>query len=277
MEDMSFANYILSEKRLSEKMNIICYFKRKHDCFFDNTVIFKTEICRMFLEYVKLERPGIDLDANLILTACLLYGCKKTALSFDLQKVKTYAEEGSKYLATLGFDERFCKICKEVNRYTEQGIREKESDVLELIDNFGMLLDRDDRRAFSPVEALFIMENENLAGKENRYLRAFKDFVMEAENSVTLGLDTTKLITKWQKKINALYKYNYTKGIRAQMEYRTESKKIYIESKKIQKNKKGYKTNKNKINSERRMKQELARQMDIEHKFSDLLENKDIS
>ena len=77
MDDMSFANYILSEKRLSEKIRIICYFKRKHDCFFDNTVIFKTEICRMFLEHSK---P--DVDNNLVLTACLLYACKKSVISF---------------------------------------------------------------------------------------------------------------------------------------------------------------------------------------------------
>lgn len=273
MDNMSFANYILSEKKLSEKMKIICYFKRKHDCFFDNTVIFKTEICRMFLEYTRLE----DLDTNLILTACLLYGCKKTALAFNLEKVQSYAEDGAKYLATLGFDDRFCRICLGVNRYKEQEKREKEADILELIDNFGMLLDRDDRRAFTPVEALFILENENLLGKPNRYLEVFKEFVVAAENSETLGIDTTKIITKWQKKINALPKYDYTHGIALQVENRMESRKIYIESKKIETNKDGYRINKNQLNAERRMKQEIARQLEREHKFSDLLENQDIS
>lgn len=272
MNDMNFANYILSEKRISEKMRILCYFKKNHECFFDNTVIFKTEICRMFLEYAKL-----DIDTNLILTACLLYGCKKTALAYDLSKVQTYAEEGAKYLSTLGFDKRFCKICLGVNRYKEQKTREKESDILELIDNFGMLLDRDDRRAFTPVEALFILENENLLNKENKYLEVFKEFVMEAENSETLGIDTTKIITKWQKKINAIPKYDYIHGISAQIEYRTQARRIYIESKKIERDKDGYKTNKKQINAERRMNQEIARQIENEHKFSELLNDKSIS
>lgn len=272
MNEVNFANYILSEKRISEKMKILCYFKKKHELFFDNTVIFKTEICRMFLEYAKL-----DVDPNLVITACLLYGCKKTALAFDLSKVQTYAEEGAKYLETLGFNKKFCKICLGVNRYKEQTTREKESDILELVDNFGMLLDRDDRRAFSPVEALFILENENLNGKYNRYLNIFKAFVMEAENSETLGIDTTKIITKWQKKINSIPKYDYIHGVQAQIEYRTEGRKIYIEAKKIERNKDGYKTNKQKLNAEKRMNQEIARQIDSEHKFSELLNDKSIS
>lgn len=272
MNDISFANYILSEKRISEKMKILCYFKKNHECFFDNTVIFKTEMCRIFLEYAKL-----GLDDNLIITACLLYACKKTALAFDYKKVQTYAEEGAKYLESLGFDKRFCRICLGVNRYKEQEKREKESDVLELIDNFGMLLDRDDRRAFNPIEALFILEHENLANKKNRYLEKFKEFVMVAENSETLGIDTTKIITKWQKKINALPKYDYINGLKAQIEYRTEARKIYIESKKIEQDKDGYRTNKKKINAEKRMNQEIARQIEREHKFSELLNDKSIS
>ena len=43
MEKGSFAEMLLNERRISEKMKIILYFKRKHECFFDNTVIFKTE------------------------------------------------------------------------------------------------------------------------------------------------------------------------------------------------------------------------------------------
>lgn len=272
MIDMSFANYILSEKRMSEKMKILCYFKKNHEIFFDNTVIFKAEICRMFLEYAKLE-----VDSNLVITACLLYGCKKTALAFDLSKVQTYAEEGAKYLSTLGFNNRFCKICLGVNRYKEQSKRENESDILELIDNFGMLLDRDDRRAFSPAEALFILENENLKDKQNKYLKIFKGFILEAENSETLGIDTTKIITKWQKKINSISKYDYIHGIQEQIEYRTEARKIYVESKKIERNKNGYKINKQKINAEKRMNQEIARQIENEHKFSELLNDKNIS
>ena len=38
---------------------------------------------------------------------------------------------GASYLKTLGFSDRFCKICSEVNRYNEIEEREKESDILE--------------------------------------------------------------------------------------------------------------------------------------------------
>ena len=232
MENMSFADYILSEKSLIEKMKIMMYFKRKNDCFFDNTVILKTEIARMFIEHTK---P--DVDENLVLTACLLYGCKKTAIAFDINKVKTYASEGAKYLSTLGFDEKFCRICEQVNRFNKYKKREKEGDFLELIDNFGMLLDRDDRRAFSTVEAIFILEHENLVGKNNIFLSEFKEFVMEMENVESLGLDKTKLITNWQKNINKLYKYDVPSGINAAITNKTEALKAYIERKKIERNK----------------------------------------
>lgn len=53
MYNESFADMLLNERKLSEKMKILLYFKKKHDCFFDNTVIFKAEICRMFLEHSK--------------------------------------------------------------------------------------------------------------------------------------------------------------------------------------------------------------------------------
>lgn len=271
MDSTSFADYILSEKNLSEKMKILLYFKRNHEIFFDNTVIFKTEICRLFLEHCK---P--DVDYNLVLTACLLYGCKKTAIAFDLEKVKTYAEEGAKYLQTLGFDERFCKICLEVNRYKKTDAREKEGDILELIDNFGMLLDRDDRRAFTPVEAIFILENENLKGKKNVYLEEFKEFVMEMENVESLKIDKNHIITRWQSKINSIPKYDIAHGVNMAIENRHDAKRIYIEGKKIERDKDGMRSNKQQINAERQIKEELARQIDEEHKFSELLEDESI-
>ncbi len=50
------------------------------------------------------------------------------------------------YLRNLGFDERFCRICEQVNRYSGLEPREPEADILELIDQFGgMLLDRPEK------------------------------------------------------------------------------------------------------------------------------------
>lgn len=153
------------------------------------------------------------------------------------------------------------------------GTRGKEGDILELIDNFGMLLDRDDRRAFTPVEALFILENDNLRGKENSYLETFKEFVMEFENLESLGLDKNKIITSWQGNINRIAKYEIAKGIRLASENRTLARKMYIEAKKIQKDKNGIRSNRQQLNAQKRLEHELAQQIDQNHKFADLLDD----
>ena len=58
--------------------------------------------------------------------------------------------------------ERFCKICEGVNRYNKTKQREPESDILELIDNFGgMLLDRPERIGFNPDEAMAFGDDLN--------------------------------------------------------------------------------------------------------------------
>ena len=85
-------------------------------------------------------------------------------------------------MSKLGFDERFCRICEGVNRYSGLEPREKESDILELADQFGgMLLDRPERIAFKTDEALVLLEYRNLKDKDNRYLEKFKNFVMNME------------------------------------------------------------------------------------------------
>jgi len=267
MENPNFAQYILNERRLTDKMEILLHFKKMSDCFFDNSVIFKTEICNLFLAHCNL-----DVDPNVVLTACLMYGCKKSTISFDINKVKTYAEEGSKYLKELGFDEKFCKMCLEVNRYKPTKNREKEGDILELIDNFGMLLYREDRRIFSPIECLFILEHTNLQGKENAYLKEFKNFVLDMEEMQTVQLENSKIITRLQNKINSIPKYSVAEGINIATEYRTESKKIYLECKKIEKNKDRLKDRRQEIFAERRLEKELAEQLEQKHKFTDLLD-----
>lgn len=173
----TFADYILSEQDYIKKMEIVYYLKKRTNIFFDNSVIFKTELARMFMEDM-----DIDVDKNLVLTASLLCSCKKPEDSKDLSRIKSYAKDGANYLATLGFDKRFCKICEEVNRYSGSEPREKESDILELVDNFGgMLLNRPERRGFPVDEALVLLEFRNMKGKDNIYLDKFKEFVCVAE------------------------------------------------------------------------------------------------
>lgn len=169
----TFAEYILNEQELSSKMEIGYYLSKKRKIFFDKSVIFKTEILRLFLNYSK-----INVDRNLILTASLLCNCKKVDNAQDLEKVHTYAKEGAEYLSNLGFGKKFCKICEEINRYSNSNPRERESDILELVDQFGgMLLDRPERIGFKPDEALVLLEHRNLKDVYNRYLETFIEFV----------------------------------------------------------------------------------------------------
>lgn len=169
----TFADYILEEEELDSKMEIAYYLSKKAKVFFDKSVVFKTEIARLFLNYSKIE-----VDQNFVLTACLLCNCKKIDNAQDIDRIHTYAKEGAQYLREMGFGKRFCKICEEVNRYSNSNPRERESDILELVDQFGgMLLDRPERIGFKPDEALVLLEHRNLKNQYNRYLNTFIEFV----------------------------------------------------------------------------------------------------
>lgn len=180
----TFANYILQEKDWIRKMEIMYYLEKKGQVFFDKSVILKTELAKLFIDIMEIK----EVDENIVLTACLLCNCKKPITFTDISRVKLYAKDGAQYLERLGFEKRFCKICEEVNRYTGKGKREKESDILELVDNFGgMLLDRFDRIAFNPDEALLLLEYRNLKNKQNIYLEKFIKFIEEIQR-VHIGL-----------------------------------------------------------------------------------------
>lgn len=163
----TFADYILSEEDWIKKMEIMYYLKKKINIFFDKTVVFKAQLLKLFIE-----NTDLDLDENILMTACLLCNCKKTDTFTTMEDIKSYAKKGAEYLSLLGFDKKFCKICEQVNRYSESKPRLPEADVLELIDQFGgMLLDRPERIGLSVDEALVLLEFRNLKDKENRYLR----------------------------------------------------------------------------------------------------------
>lgn len=168
-----FSEYILNEKDFYKKIEIMEYVSKKVPIFFDKSVVFKALIAKLFIETMNL-----DVDENLVLTACLLYACKKTQDAQSLEKVRAYAKEGADYLKKLGFPERFCKICLEHNRYNNNLRREKESDILELVDQLGgMMIDREERRGFPIDEAIVLVEHRNLRSYNNVYLDKFKDFI----------------------------------------------------------------------------------------------------
>ena len=173
-------------------MEITYYLAKKTNIFFDKSVIFKTEIARMFIEYMK-----IDVDKNLVLTACLLCNCRKVDNAQDIEKIHSYAKKGADYLSTLGFDNKFCKICEEVNRYSNSNPREKESDILELVDQFGgMLLDRPERIGFKPDEAMVLLEHRNLKDRYNRFLHTFGEFVQMMEQIELSDFTSIKALRK---------------------------------------------------------------------------------
>ena len=173
----TFADYILKEQDYIKKIEIAYYLQKRAGIFFDNSVILKTELARMFIEDMNL-----DVDKNLVITACLLYACKKKKDATDINHIRSYAKDGANYLATLGFDKRFCKICEEANRYSGSTPREIESDILELVDNFGgLILDRPERRGFPIDEALVLTEHRNLKGLKNRFMEEFKEFIFIEE------------------------------------------------------------------------------------------------
>ena len=169
----TFAEYMLSETDFDKKIEIAYYFQRKTGIFLDNTVLFKTAITKLFIETM-----DIDVDENLLITASLLYSCKKVNNFQDIQSIKTCAKESAEYLSKLGFSDKFCTICMQHNRYNNDLKREKEADILELVDQFGgMMLDRPERRGFPIDEALVLLEHRNLKGLTNRYLPEFKNFI----------------------------------------------------------------------------------------------------
>ena len=169
----SFAEYILNEQDLVKKIETMEKVSKKSKIYFDKLIVFKTLVAKLFIETM-----NIDVDKNLVLTACLLYGCKKGEDPLKLDRVRTYAKDSAAFLEKIGFPPRFCKMCLEHNRYNDNLIREKESDLLEVIDQFGgMLIDRPDRRGFTIDEAILLLEQRNLKGIDNQYLELFKEFI----------------------------------------------------------------------------------------------------
>lgn len=173
----SFAQYILNEDNYLRKIEIAYYLHKKANTFFDKSVICKTELARKFIETMNL-----DVDENLVITACLMYASKKVKVATDFEKIKFYARDGAQFLAKIGFDDRFCRICEGVNRYSGLNPREPESDILELVDNLGgLLLNRQDRVSYGMQQAMELLVNKNLRGVDNRYMNLFKEFIYKEE------------------------------------------------------------------------------------------------
>ncbi len=171
----TFAEYILGEPNFIKKVEIVHFLSKKQNIFFNNTIIMKAELAREFIDIMKL-----DVDKNMVITACLMYSCLRIDTADEAERAKKSIDEDRKFLKQLGFSDKFAKICTEYNRnYIESNEeREKESDILEIVDQFGaMLANRQDRLAYSVEEAMHILKKINLKNSGNKYLELFEEFV----------------------------------------------------------------------------------------------------
>lgn len=127
------ADLILSQEDTVRKTELVYYLQKKTGIFFDKSVILKSEIAKAFMAKAKTPR----VDKNRVLTASLLYACKKSKGAQTMQKIQSYARESAALLGELGFDEEFCNICQMHNRYGNIEPRNVEGDILELSDQLG--------------------------------------------------------------------------------------------------------------------------------------------
>ena len=72
MENQTFADYILSEKDWIKKMEIMYYLNKRGNVYFDNSVVFKTELLKLFLD----NTPELNFDNNMLFFSCLSYSSK---------------------------------------------------------------------------------------------------------------------------------------------------------------------------------------------------------
>jgi len=205
----TFAQYILGEPDFVKKIEIASFLKKKQNTFFNTSVIMKAEIAREFVDTME-----IDIDHNLVVSAALLYDCLKIDSPEEINRLKYSQQEYIQFLKRLGFDDRFCKICLEHSRVgLDPNIpREKEGDILEIVEQFGALLvHRSDRLAYTVPEALEILVTKNMVGVKNAYLEEFQGFVdiMESMEVMQLGL-----LSRFQKDLNCVIKNDIPGAVR---------------------------------------------------------------
>ena len=64
MNNQTFADYILSEQNWIRKMEIMYYLNKRENIFFNSSVVFKTQLLKLFLD-----NTDLGLDENFLITA----------------------------------------------------------------------------------------------------------------------------------------------------------------------------------------------------------------
>lgn len=215
----TFAQYILSEQDFIKKIDIVNFLRKKQNIYFNTSVILKAEIARQFIDTMKL-----DVDRNVTLTACLMYDCLKSDVASESLRYNKTREEYDKYFKALGFSDNFCKICSEHLRNGE-GQREREGDILEIVDQFGaMLINRSDRLAYSVDEALEILSTKNMKDSDNCYLETFQEFVYIMED---IEVKMLGLLSRFQKDMNCVTKNDISGAVRELYEAQERNERAF--------------------------------------------------
>lgn len=165
-----FSEYFLNLDWV-DKMEMAEKLCDRGQIFLDKTVIFKTELTKLFIEVMKL-----DVDCNLVVTACLLFECKKRIQNGSVINQSTYLQDGADFLSTIGFDDRFCRICRQVFEYSESEKREKESEIIELSACYGdLVLDNPQRKGYESEEAIKMLK-DMFKNSNNHYVSLYVEF-----------------------------------------------------------------------------------------------------
>ena len=201
-------SYFLNEKDFTKKIEKVFYFAKNQRLFFDKSTVMKTELTRMFVDMMNL-----DVDENEIITASLIYSLKRLNGPIEIQRMQEEILKDREFIKQLGFSERFSKYATQYSRIIEDETREKEGDILELIEQFGgMVLHRENRLAYSVEEALDLLKNKNLLGKENAFLEDFLFFADILENIKLSG--GIGVLSKLRKEMNKINKFDISAAIR---------------------------------------------------------------
>ena len=201
-------SYFLDEKDFAKKVEKVYFFAKKKNLFFDKSTIMKAELMRMFINML-----NINVDENEMITASLIYSLNKIDGPKEISRIREEIYKDRDFIKQLGFSDRFSKYCTSYSRIIQDENREKESDILELIDQFGGLLShRENRLAYKVEDAIDILANKNLSNKENKFLEDFIFFVDVMENIKLRG--GIGVLTKLQKEINQINKFDVSNAMR---------------------------------------------------------------
>ena len=114
------ARFIYGQKSFMRKVEMVYYLKKLNNLFFDNSVIFKAELARMFIDSMCL-----DVDKNLVVTSVLVYSLKKVNSPQERSRILTEKQRDKEFLQLFSF---ICMLSYDI--YIRKQIIEKIVDTM---------------------------------------------------------------------------------------------------------------------------------------------------